>query len=148
MRFFFNRFFIVLFIYTAQALLGSSLWAQDISELQKKCLIEVKYNFVPQNCFRWLQKTSLNKEKTRFFQDWFDTVCTKAIKYDQGFVQYHMSHLEVLSSKCRQNIERAFLEWSYKSKVVNPEKVFKILIKPSAHKIGKDIEYDSSYDLE
>lgn len=115
--------------------------------LQKKCLVELKYQFIPNNCFRWIKNSKFNEQKKIFLRDWFNSVCKKSLQKDQSVVQFHVQHLGALSKECQKDIAGAFEQWSYKSKVEAPEQVLELLA-GRADKAGKDIEYTEPHDVE
>lgn len=125
----------------------SSAHAEDSSVVQKKCLVEMKYGFVPRNCYLWAQTAKLNREKAEFFHTWFDSACQKVLEKNDGHVQYHVEHFKTLSASCQKQFVKAFQYWSYKARKEAPDQLFKVLAQPSSM-VGKDLEYSASHDLE
>jgi hypothetical protein len=116
-------------------------------DLHKRCLVELKYQFIPSNCFQWIKRSPLNGKKKEYLHDWFSTVCKKAVQKDESQVQFHVQNIALMSKECQKHLEDAFTQWSYKSKSEEPEKVMQLMFK-SPHKSGRDLEYTSEYDLE
>ncbi len=122
--------------------------ADELEDLNRKCLVEIKYQFVPKNCYSWVKKAPLSSTKKLFFSRWFDSVCEKAIKKNDAYVQYHTQSLGVLGDNCLKNLATAFEQWSYRSQVDDPEKVFQVVTQKSQNAVGKDLEYPPQHDLE
>lgn len=118
---------------------------ENLETLHKKCLVELKYQFVPSNCFRWVKESPLNAAKKVYLQDWFSSVCQKAMRKDENQVQYHVQNIGLMSKECQKSLESAFEQWSYKSKSEDPEKIMQLIARK---KSGKDLEYTVAHDLE
>lgn len=121
--------------------------AESSSVVQKKCLVEMKYGFVPRNCYLWAQTAQLNREKAQFFHTWFDSACQKVLEKNDEHVQYHVEHFKTLSASCKKQFVKAFQHWSYKARKETPDQLFKVLANPSSE-IGKDLEYSAAHDVE
>lgn len=116
-------------------------------ELHKRCLVELKYNFIPSNCFQWIKFSPLTSTKKEYLRDWFTSVCKKAVQRDESQVQFHVQNIALMSKECQKHMEDAFANWSYKSKAEEPEKIMKLMSKGS-QKSGRDLEYTLTDDLE
>lgn len=119
----------------------------SIDVFHKKCMVELRYQFVPSNCFQWIKRISLNSHKKSFLKEWFNSVCKKAMKKDESQVQFHVQRINDLSGECRRDLEVAFEQWSYKSKIDDPEKVLQLLVHGNRN-AGRDLEYRDHHDLE
>lgn len=117
----------------------------NVEILHKKCLVELKYQFVPSNCFRWVKVSSLDAAKKAYLQEWFSSVCQKAMRKDENQVQYHVQSIGLMSKECQKSLAEAFEEWSYKSKSEDPEKIMLLMERKKA---GRDLEYKVAHDLE
>ncbi len=122
-------------------------WAQDdsaekVSSLQKKCMVELRHQFIPKNCYRWVEFAALRPERRKYLHQWFDSVCKKALYKNESLVQHHVHDLSQFSQDCQKHLELAFTQWSYKSKSENPEKVIQLMVT----KNGKELEYSSVHD--
>ncbi len=142
--------FVVLIIFgcmVASKATGAVQEEVPAEELHKKCLVELKYNFIPSNCFQWIKHSPLNVTKKEYLRDWFSSVCKKAVQKDESQVQFHVQNIALMSKECQKHLENAFAQWSYKSKSEDPEKIMQLMSKAS-QKGGKDLEYNDSHDLE
>lgn len=114
----------------------------ELEALQKKCMVELRYQFVPKNCYSWIENAPLRSERKKYLQNWFNSVCKKALHKNDTHVQYHVQNLSSLSKDCQSHLEVAFSQWSYKAKAETPEKLVELL----ALKTGKELEYSHSHD--
>lgn len=135
-------FFFVTCLFWTVGARGSESGEVDAQSLQKKCMVELRYQFVPRHCYRWVQVVPLNSERRKFLQEWFNGICKKALNKNEDHVQYHVHQLASLSKECQVHMESAFTLWSYKSKAENPEKLLQVMF----FKGGKELEYSNRHD--
>lgn len=140
--------YVALMLFTVSGVLGSvvahanTVDILELERLQKKCMVELRHQFVPKNCYQWVKKAPLRTERKKYLMEWFNAVCKKALHKDESQVQYHVHSLSIFSQECQTRMETAFAHWSYKSKSENPERLVELMIV----KNGKELEYTDLHD--
>ncbi len=88
----------------------------EISTLQQRCEAEIRGQFVPENCFKWLHRQPLSPVAKKFYLNWFAEACDQALQRDRSQAQYHLRSISVFTASCRQRILSSANDWLYKTK--------------------------------